>query len=469
LLSESLPAALPALTSLQVSCRHADVSGLTTLRRLDVRGLVFDDHGCTAVEGLSELTALEDLRLGSEHVPFAQRSDLAPLTALTRLVAWCLPPELGSLPVAARLRRLELQAFGVLWAAPGGGDGSGANGAAAAALAALARGAPLLERLRIRVRLPNRGGPFLLAGYPPGGVALGAPLGPGVAWPSLTHLQVAPWAALLLADCAFPRLSRFAASVDEEGGGKGIAADAQLRTAVAALAAKARDHAALLVDSPQLDAPDGAGVLAAAAAVPGLSHLSWRCSWRDRAVTPHPGDWARLASSLESLELSGCLSTFGYAEPLTALTGLTHLSLAVDYSDAASEESPPLPSAGGACEVGEPPVGPVGGDLARAARALARLPRLTHLRVKALFGSDWGVPAVAAELARCPALRLLEIDGRDGRLWEHERDPPGGPRPHAPRPSPAWPPFAQALRAGGFSVAVRPVPEDYPPGDGIEM
>jgi hypothetical protein len=434
-----------------VSCHHAGVSGLTSLRRLDVRGPGFGDQGCSTVDGLSELTALEDLRLDGEREPLVQPSDLAPLTALTRLMTWCVPPELGSLPVGARLRRLELQAFGVLKAtAAAGCDGSGANGAAAA-LAALARGAPLLERLRIRVHVYDRGqdGPFLLADYPRDGVALGAPLGPGVAWPSLTHLEVTPWAALLLAACAFPRLSRFAASVSQEGGGKGIAADGPLRTAVAALAAKARDHVALLVVNSQFEFPDAAGMLAAAAAVPGLRHLSWRCScdfFGDATAVP-PSDWGHLAASLESLQLSGPMSMFGYAEPLAALTGLTHLFLAFTSSDAA---------------LGAP---------ARAARALARLPRLAHLRLTfSCFPHEksynLGCPEVAAELALCSSLRLLEIDGD---LWRHERDPPGGPRPHMPRPSPMWAPFAQALRAGGCCATVRPAPNVYLPGDGIEI
>jgi hypothetical protein len=125
--------------------------------------------------------------------PLAQPSDLAPLTALTRLAMTCVPPELAAHPLAARLRRLELQAFGALDAsAPGGGGGSGAGGAAAAALAALARGAPLLERLRICVddRFDWGEDAALLCDYP-GDVELGAPLGPGVAWPSLEHLLIA--------------------------------------------------------------------------------------------------------------------------------------------------------------------------------------------------------------------------------------------------------------------------------------
>jgi hypothetical protein len=430
-------------------CRDADVSGLTQLRRLEVWEPGVDD-GCTAVEGLSGLTALEDLSLEGSRGPSAQPSALAPLSALTRLAMWCVPPELGSLPVAARLRRLELQAFGVLQAAPGGGDGSGANGAAAAALAALARGAPLLERLRIRVTIlgyQDEHGPFLLADYPTGGVALGAPLGPGVSWPSLTHLQVVPWAALLLAGCAFPRLSRFAASSKEERGGNGIVADGRLRTAIAALAAKARDHTSLWVNERELRFPGAAGVLAAAAAVPRLRHLSWTHMLRAAGGAPAApaGDWAPFAAALESLALVGPLSAFGYAEPLAALTCLTHLFLAVTSVDAA------------------------GGAPVRAARALARLPRLVHLRVTFPQGSDWGCPTVAAELARCPALRLLEIDGRNGRLWKLERDPPGGPRPHVSHPPPAWLPFARALRTGGFGGTVCPAPDTYPPGDGIEI
>jgi hypothetical protein len=262
LLSQGLPAALPALTNLRVSiCHHADVSGLAGLRRLALQDQWIDNEPCPAVEGLSGLTALEDLCLGGDCGPMAQPSDLAPLTALTRLEMLCVPPDFGSHPVAARLRRLELQSFGVLFDAPRGGDGSGANGAAAAALAALARGAPLLERLRIHVGDRND---VLMDDYP-GDVELGAPLGPGVAWPSLTHLEVTPWAALLLADCAFPRLSRLVANIPEKADGKGIASDERhrvrraVRAAVAALAAKARDHAALLAYDQRYSAPNAVG------------------------------------------------------------------------------------------------------------------------------------------------------------------------------------------------------------------
>jgi hypothetical protein len=463
---ESLPAALPALTNLRVSyCQCADVSGLTGLRRLDAWALDLDPPDL-AVDGLSLLTALEDLSLAGGDGPLAQPSDLAPLTALTRLALWCVPPELASHPVVARLRRLELQAFGVLEDAPGGGDGSGANGAAAAALAALARGAPLLEQLRIHVSHFGRYNDTYILGDYPCDVELGAPLGPGVAWPSLTHLQVTPWAALLLAECAFPRLSRLVADMNDEGGDQGIASNEPLRTAVATLAAKARDHVALRVDTGTQGPADAAGVLAAAAAVPGLRHLSWERSWQICAAAsaaPPPGDWAHLAASLESLELVGRLDSFGYGEPVAALTSLTHLFLRVIAEDAAAMAAPALPPAGGVGEGGEPPVGLAGSVPARAARALARLPRLAHLRVTYPQGespgdnSNWGCPAVAAELARCPALRLLEIDRRDGALWRHERGPPFSPGPCMPRPSPAWPPFAEALRAGGFRGSVRPV------------
>jgi hypothetical protein len=473
LMSGSLLAALGSLTHLRASCcLDADVSALTRLRRLEVFAQGLCDQDPAAVEGLSGLTALEDLRLDCDGEPLAQPSDLAPLSALTRLAMTCVPPELASHPVAARLRRLELQAFGVLEYAPAGGDGSGANGAAAAALAALARGAPLLERLRIRVlvRFEFAGRPTLLGDHP-GDVELGAPLGPGVAWPSLTHLQVTAWAALLLASCAFPRLSRLAADICEKGGDQGIVSNERLRTAVAALAAKARDHVALRVNnrlsSNQVPDQPGADVLAAAAAVPGLRHLSWLTytsptSWRGGTAPATPGDWARLAASLESLELVGYVPAFGYAEPLAALTGLTRLFLQVDSiyppDDTAAAAQPPLPPAGGGREPGEPYTARA--QLARAARALAVLPRLAHLRLTFPKGdggygctSDWACPAVAAELARCPALRLLEIDRPDDPLWRHER----GPDPCAPLPSPAWPPFAKALRARGCDAAVRPV------------
>jgi hypothetical protein len=470
-LSESFPAALPALTQLRLSCSHdVDVSGLTGLRRLGVRAEEIEHYAdyfseestwapsYPAIKGLSRLTALEDLRLDCERGPLAQPSDLAPLTALTRLAMTSVPRELGSHPVAARLRRLDLQSFGVLEDAPGGGDGSGANGAAAAALAALARGAPLLEHLRILDSRPRQ-------------VDLGAPLGPGVAWPSLTHLHVTSWALLLLAGCAFPRLARLAACVAEEARrDEGIdeGANERLRAAVAALAAKARDDVTLRVASASvLRLPTG--VLSAEAAVPGLRNLSWMWWNRDsRDPAPQPGDWARLAASLESLDLSGPLAAVGYAEPLAALTCLTRLFLEASLiclpDDTAAAAQPPLPPAGGACESRGPCAARA--QLARVARALAMLPRLAHLRLTfpkdyKVYDctSDWACPAVAAELARCRALRLLEIGRRDDPIWRHERlYPADGLRLCVPRPSPAWPPFAEALRAGGCGATVRPAP-----------
>jgi hypothetical protein len=319
-LSGNLPAVLAALTNLRVSWHEAvDVSGLTGLRRLALRAVFIDGHSDSIVKGLSRLTALEDLRFEDEHTPMARPSDLAPLTALTRLAMASVPPELASLPVAARLLRLELQAFGALEGARRGGGGGGTNGTAAAAFAALARGAPLLERLRIYVGVDDWTlDPFLMPVF--NDVELGDPLGPGVAWPSLTHLEVTPWAALLLAACAFPRLSRLAARIIEPSDGSDIASNEQLRTAVAALAAQARDHAALLFDDYRHVGDDGAGVLAAAAAVPRLRHLSWqhppRQSWqpsrrhrRSAAAAPLSG-WAPLAASLESLKLAGHLADF---------------------------------------------------------------------------------------------------------------------------------------------------------------
>jgi hypothetical protein len=288
-LFEGLPAALPALTQLRVvSCRDADVSGLTGLRRLAVRADDFRDEWCTAVVGLPGLASLEDLVIMCEHGPMAQPSDLAPLTALTRLAMTCVPPELPSHPLAARLRRLELQAFGVLGDCPGGFGGSGTGGAAAAALAALARGAPLLERLCIRTEDFDNYEDMLCDD--PGDVDLGAPLGSNVSWPSLTHLQVTAWAALLLAGCAFPRLSRLVAKIGVAGGDGGGA----LQAAVAALVAKARDHASLRVKQFNL---------ATAAAAPRLRHLSWAfLRGGNPPAPPAPSDWARLATSLESLE-----------------------------------------------------------------------------------------------------------------------------------------------------------------------
>jgi hypothetical protein len=418
----SLPAALPALTNLRVtSSRDADVSGLTGLRRLAVTADRFgDDEWCDAVEGLSGLAALEDLDIddGGRYKPLAPPSHLAPLTALTRLAMTYVPPELFSLPCAARLRRLELHSFdGLLEDDPGGGGGSGgrADGAAAAALAALARGAPLLERLRIHGE-----------GLPDGATA-GAPLGVGIEWPSLAHLQLTPWAAVLLAGCTFPRLSRLVAKFEYRE--RKLPPNDQLQAAVAALAAKARDHAALRVGSALCRTFD----LAAVAAVPGLRHLSWSCG-RDGPGAA-AGDWARLAPSLDSLELEWPLAA---CQALTALTGLTRLFLYALHVAA---------DGGG--------LGPVG-----TASLLARLPRLAHLRL--LSGNRtvvfWVSPAVAAELARCPALRLLELEHRTDPLWRHEIGPADSANPRTPRPSAAWPPFAEALRAGGCRATVRPIP-----------
>jgi hypothetical protein len=173
------------------------VSCLARLRRLVVApGLSRNvSEVCRGVQGLSALTELEDLHLAcGRHEPWApQPSDLAPLTALTRLAMTALPLELASHPLMARLRRLDLRPYSVLQAAPATeGGGGGGGGTAAAALAALAQGAPLLERLRI-----------LKEDYPGGG-ALGSPLGAGIEWPSLEHLQVNPWAAVLLAHLHLP-------------------------------------------------------------------------------------------------------------------------------------------------------------------------------------------------------------------------------------------------------------------------
>jgi hypothetical protein len=93
-------------------------------------------------------------------------------------------------------------------------------------------------------------------------------------------------------------------------------------------------------------------------------------------------------------------------------------------------------------------------------RLSCRLPRLAHLRLSR-FGSSctfWGTPAVAAELARCPALRLLEVERPDDPLWRHELGPADNADPCAPRPPSAWPPFVKALRAGGCRATVRPAP-----------
>jgi hypothetical protein len=468
-LPKSFATALPALTSLRLSSSHEpDVSGLTGLRHLEVRAespgdSVGDYDYCAAVKGLSRLTALEDLRLTSECWPLAEASDLAPLTALTRLAMTALPLELGSQPSAARLRRLELQAFGALDYAP--------EGAAAAALSALARGAPLLERLVIREedyyesidddRMQWDNEPLLRDH--PGDIELGDPLGAGVAWPNLTHLQATPWVALLLAGCKFPRLSRLVAGV-VEGGGEGAISNARLRTVVAALAAKARDHVALRVNYTHGDEFHATGALTDTALPPSLRHLSWRCRWRDGDAAAPPASWARLAASLESLELVGPLSALAYAEPLAALTGLTRLHVDADAVRESEDAACPPQGARVKRKGGDPARTLTGGAVVRAARALATLPRLAHLRLTFEFVSPlwsksrslWGSASVAAELARCPALRLLEVDRRDDPLWR-------GPTHCGPlrisRPSPEWTAFAQALRAGGCGAALRPAPE----------
>jgi hypothetical protein len=440
---ESLSAALPALTHLRLSAsRNPDVSSLTGLRRLEVRAegdaRFFGKVCCTAVNGLSGLTALEylcldDVRINSEHERLAQPSDLAPLTALTRLAMTAVPLELASHPVATRLRRLELQAFCPLTDGPGG--------TLAAAFAALARGATLLERLVVRdnINHPDR---MPLPLDHPDGVKCGAPLGAGVVWPSLTHLSLTPWAALLLAGSTFPRLSRLVATVAEGDDDAGHVPNKRLRKAVATLTAKARDHAALRVIDIVQD-----GTHTATAAPPGMHHLSWQCLWRDKGPAAPPCGWALLAVSLASLEFSGCLHALGYAEPLAALTSLTRLLLNNDTISNSAERR-----------------------LVRAARALARLPRLVHLRLTFEYDCGfmgvpesfavWGSPLVAAALAGCPALRVLEIDYRHDPLWRHERGPAHGA---TCLPPPDWAAFTHALRAGGCGAALRPA--SAPPVD----
>jgi hypothetical protein len=325
---ERLSAALPALTHLRLSAsRNPDVASLTGLRRLEVRAESIneddfsDDECCTAVEGLSGLTALEDLRLDDlrsddddydddddfGHQRLAQPSDLAPLTALTRLAMARFPPELALLPLAARLRRLELKSFYALTDGPGG--------TVAAAFAALARGATLLERLVVRVDYETDEERQELPRNLPYGVKLRAPLGADIVWPSLAHLSTSLWAALLLAGCTFPRLSRLVAHMVEGEDGDynhddNVPKD-QLRAAVAALAAKARDHAALRVIDVGDAVVQDEGALATNAAPPGLRHLSWRVMWlwRRGAVAAPPGEWTRLAASLKRSSCWGPCAT----------------------------------------------------------------------------------------------------------------------------------------------------------------
>jgi hypothetical protein len=435
---DSFAAALPALTSLRVSSsKNLHVPALTGLRRLEVRAedcpLPYETI-CSAVEGLSALTALQDLRLEGRGLPLARPSDLAPLTALTRLAMTCVPLELAPHPLAARLRRLELQGFDDF--------NDFVGGPAAAALAALAGGAPLLERLVIRVDDSYRwDADDLLLQHQPISFDIGEPLGAGVSWPSLTHLEMTSWAAALLADCAFPRLSRVSAFIVEGHDSEFHIPKEQLRTAVAALAAKARDHAALRV----IDFGEGVFHAAATAAPPGprapappvvAALLARR---RPRGAARRLGAPRGLA---ESLELTGPLADFGYAEPLAALTGLTRLLLN-------SEDGVPLPE-DAAFWGDDPPPALAAGALVRAPRALARLPRLAHLRLTfdlvdgffCRFESDstWLSLLVAAALARCPTLRLLEVGRPEQRL------------------SPRWAAFGKALRAGGCGAELRPAP-----------
>jgi hypothetical protein len=143
-----------------------------------------------------------------------------------------------------------------------------------------------------------------------------------------------------------------------------------------------------------------------------------------------------------------------------ALTGPTRLRLdALAYAD--PDEQPTWQGL-----EPKPPRHPPGFALVRTARALARLPRLAHLQFThedrdgpTSLGRSvlaCGSPSLAAELALCPALRLLEIDRRLDPLWRHERDAAhGGPR-RAPLPSPEWAAFVHALRAGGCRAALRP-------------
>jgi hypothetical protein len=96
---------------------------------------------------------------------------------------------------------------------------------------------------------------------------------------------------------------------------------------------------------------------------------------------------------------------------------------------------------------------------ARTARALAALPRLAHLRLLTSTPNRtfWASPEVAAALARCPALRVLEVETRNDSLWRRELGPVNG-QPCPPRPPRAWSPFAEALKAGGCRATVRMAP-----------
>ncbi|KAI8476951.1 MAG: hypothetical protein J3K34DRAFT_516207 [Monoraphidium minutum] len=165
---QALSAYLPRLTELRTHIRdeaEAELQGFTGLRRLALR-LV--DSSCEGgnwgkMQGLSALTSLESLELTGDFKFLSfHSSDLAPLSALTRLRLQAAPRDLPSCPAGSRLLRLELSDFG--------GDQPPAR-----LLAALARGAPCLDRLRIDDLDYKE--------------QLGGLLGADVTWPRLTHLQ----------------------------------------------------------------------------------------------------------------------------------------------------------------------------------------------------------------------------------------------------------------------------------------
>ncbi|KAI8476943.1 MAG: hypothetical protein J3K34DRAFT_516200 [Monoraphidium minutum] len=457
-----LPAQLPRLTELRSHIQAesiAKLAGLTRLRRLALTLQPTGDWGnWGAVEGLPALTNLESLELrGDDFVSF-KASDLAPLSALTRL---CLQSAsargLPSCPAAGRLLRLELRDFG-------------GEEPPAPLLAALARGAPCLERMRIAFYLESSCGEPFPFGFDAWNDAskeeqLGGLLGADITWPRLTHLQVGSWAAVVMAGCIFPRLLHLCL-------GLGNGWDEEVLSAACELAAKARERVLLGAKLRHTDTSALSGftlftrgdfdpIVGCAARIPRLSGLSLEAcgAW---------GSWEPLAGGgLTSIHLYGH-PTSDVCCGLSLLTRLESLALT------------PTPFTNGFGN----PVAPAPRPPLAIAESLAALPRLTHLR----FGlDDWeeglappdlqqaarersALPppppppdAAALLLARCPRLRVLEV-GREGSpLWshvwrqEHRWMNECDRTVCVPRASPAWAALSAAF-AARRGVAIRPGP-----------